>query len=127
MSVMILSGGLVLGHAAVHGDDVVRAALVDAGDDAAARRAERACTFCCGSGTGLSMPMIGSTCANCPSSFGAEAVFPFELFRIGQVLKLAAAALLLCGQRLFFRSARSWRAPPVFCVVYALILPFGRR
>ena len=94
--------GLVLGHAAVHGDDVVRAALVDAGDDAPrASCRTRPAPLVAVVVPALSMPMIGSTCANCPSSFGAEAVFPFELFRIGQVLKLAAAALLLCGQRLF--------------------------
>ena len=85
--------GLVLGHAAVHGDDVVRAALVDAGDDAArARRAER--------GLHLVAVVVRAFHADdrlhmreLPEQLYAEAVFPFELFRIGQVLKLAAAAL----------------------------------
>ena len=85
--------GFVLGHAAVHGDDVVRAALVDAGDDAArARRAER--------GLHLVAVVVRVFHADdrlhmreLPEQFYAEAVFPFELFRVGQILKLAAAAL----------------------------------
>lgn len=118
--------GPVLGHAAVHGDDVVRAALVNARDDAArARGAER--------GLHLVAVVVRVFHAEdrlhmreAPEQLHAEAVFPFELFRVSQVLQLAAAALSAVRAAPGF-VLRGHGGPPIASVFSVPILPSAAR
>lgn len=118
--------GPVLGHAAVHGDDVVRAALVNARNDAArARGAER--------GLHLVAVVVRVFHAEdrlhmreAPEQLHAEAVFPFELFRVSQVLQLASAALSAVRAAPGF-VLRGHGGPPIASVFSVPILPSAAR
>jgi len=93
--------GLVLRHAAVHGDDVVRAALINAGDDApGAGGAERGLYFVSVM-VGVFHPEDGLHMGKLPEELYAETVFPLQLFRVIQILQLAAAAFFAVRAAVF--------------------------
>lgn len=86
-------GNFVFRHAAVHGDDVVRAALVNAGDDASGTRGTECGLYLVAVMVGVLHADDGLYAAEFAEQADARALLVRELFLIIEVLQLAAAAL----------------------------------
>ncbi|MFR8209127.1 hypothetical protein [Hominenteromicrobium sp.] len=107
-------GYFVFRHAAVHGDDVVRAALVNAGDDASGTRGAECGLHLVAVVVGVPHADDGLYAAEFAEQADARALLMRELFVVIEVLQLAAAALFavrtarfVCVFSIFMRSFRS--------------------
>lgn len=116
-------GGFVLRHAAVHRDDVVRAALVDAGDDAPGARCAERCLHLVAVVVRIFHADDRFHMAEAPEKPDAQAVFPRELLLVAEVLKLAAAAFLTVRAAVFVLRGGHSGIPSVSGLFSASFIP----